>query len=576
MTGLPAHLREALGYMSQVEEDAILASFRRQEQESRQFNFTSLEDLVTSPDGFGLVTATPLQRAICRLVEGRPLGDLLDHPDVLEALGVASGDKLVDLHGSPPRDFFLIAGIRTFKSTLAAAGAIWASQKVDLSMLSAGEVPRFPILSLTKDNASVVMGHLLGALQRPRLRHLRIPEPASAGERWREILKESSSDAVFSSWLWHPSGRPVDVSIVAGKRAGASAISRWLFGLCLDEAPRMLGAEDAVVNYSDTKKGARGRLLPGAQMWSIGSPYQPYGPVFDEVQEHWGEPTRQKVIVKAKGPSMNPIWWTPERCEELKREDPVTYQTDALAEFADVTETLFDQATINACTRKSPLYVPYTRTADYAAAMDPATRSNAWTLLICSRRGRQKRVVYNRQWQGTPIEPLSPKLVLREIKEDLALYHLDWVYSDQWSADAISDLAQEIGLKVVVEEWTEVEKTNCYLSLAKSMQAGYVEIPPDPQLHKDLKLTKRKPTNRGPSIQLTKTTDGRHCDYSPVLARTTRHWLDDMQMDELTPGSPEAIRAYADRLEEAELEAWRAKQDAPWWAKDPWRGEYEN
>lgn len=568
---LPEQLKSALGQMTREEEDAILASYLGAQ--NKGWDFGTFEELVTSPDGFGLVSATPLQRAVCRAACGISLGDVAAHPHVLEALGVADVAQVPAFRGIPPRDIFLIAAIRAAKSTFAAASAVWASQTVDISMLSSGEIPRFPILSLSKDNAGVVMGHLLGALAKPRLKHLRIPK--GAGNEWREIIEESGSDAVSSVFLWHPSGRPMEVCIVAGKRAGASAISRWLFGMCLDEAPRMLGADDAVVNYEDSKRGARGRLLPKAQVWSIGSPYQPYGPVYDEVTEHWGHPTVDKVIFKARGPLMNPVWWTEKRCAELKKTDPVAYQTDVLAEFADILETLFSQAVINRCSRPNNLPIPYDAKSDYEASMDPATRSNAWTLVIASRQGRRKRVVFSQQWQGTSIDPLSPKAVLIEVKAALADYHLDWTYSDQWSADAIRDLGAEMGLNIVIEVWSEKERVNCYLSLAENMKEGLVELPNDPQFHKDLKLTKKKPTNRGPSIHLTKTTDGRHCDYAPAVARVMKRWLDEEQPEGPVVGSPEHQRAIEDEMEKLELEAFERKKDEPWWDKDPWEGQYE-
>jgi hypothetical protein len=579
---LPENLRAALGSMTREEEDAILASFLAQAQQ--RFDFASLEELIVSPEGFALVDATPLQRAIFRMAQGLDPGEYRDHPAVLEALGIASPDQIPVFNG-PPRDLFVLAGIRAAKSTLLAAGAIWAAQTIDCTGLLDGEVPRFPILSLSKDNAAIVVGHLLGALQKPRLKHLRIPEPKAAGERWAEILKEGSSDSIFSVHLWHPTGRPIEICVVAGKRAGASVISRWLAGLGLDEAPRMLGSDDAVVNYDDSKRGARGRLRKGAQFWSIGSPHQPYGPVFDEVTEHWGEPTPDKVIFKARGPLMNPTWFTDELCSRMKKEDPVAYQTDVLAEFADALETLYPQSVITASTRKAPMHLPYVRGRDYIARIDPATRSNAWTLVIAAREGRKKKVVYHRQWMGTTIEPLSPKMVLREIREDVAVYGLDWCYSDQWSADAIKDLAQDVvnedgqpwPLAIVIEEWTTRERANVYMSLAEAMKAGDIELPPDAQLHKDLKLTKKKATDKGPSIQLAKTTDGRHCDYAPALAGAMKRWLDEDAPIVPQRGEPGYDKHYERKLEEAEEEALRVKQAEQWWERDPFErsGEFD-
>ncbi len=47
----------------------------------------SLEDLLTDESAFGLTTASPLQRAICRIAEGSPLGILAHDDAVWRAMG---------------------------------------------------------------------------------------------------------------------------------------------------------------------------------------------------------------------------------------------------------------------------------------------------------------------------------------------------------------------------------------------------------------------------------------------------------------------------------------------------------
>lgn len=522
-----------------------------------------------------------MQRAISRIAEGRPLKELARHPDVLEALGITSPKQLPLLRG-PPQDIYIIAGIRSGKSTFAAAGAIWASQTVDLTMLSAGEIPRFVVLSLSKDNAAAVMAHLLGALSRPRLKFLRVTEKACG--HWQEIIAEGESDSVSSVFLWHPSGRPVEVAVVAGRRAGASVISRWLMGLCLDEAPRMLGSSDAIVNYDDSRNAAVGRLLPGAQIWSIGSPYQPYGPVYEVLESRFGSPTPDLIIFRARGPKMNPVKWTAENIERVRRTSPEVYKTDVEAEFLDGAETMFTQDVLKKCTVKGVDQIPYDPRCSYVAAMDPATRTNAWSLVVASRMGGLKQVVCAREWKADPLQPLSAKKVLLETAEVLSWYHLDWVYTDQWSADVIREFAMEltdtdgrrVKLDVVIKEWTEKEKINCFLSLAEQAKAGTLRLVDVAQLRKDLSLTKKMPTNRGPSIHLTKTGDGRHCDFAPSLARAVKEWIDEERPLPALPGSPEAMRAELDALEEAEVAALETKKAVPWWDRDPWEGGYEH
>lgn len=518
------------------EEDAILQlAAARLGQD--QF-FDSLEDLIAEPDGFGVSTITPLQRAVCRLIDGTGLRELAGDPVVREALG---GNIDVPL---APSEVLILAGIRTAKSLMAAATAIWSSQRCDLSNLRDGEIPRYSILSLELDNARVVLGHLVGALQKPRLAALRVQV------KQEKILDEIGGDAVGSEYLRHPSGRIVEIRVVAGKRAGGSLVSRWSFGACLDEAPRMLGSSEGVVNYDDARRSVRGRLLPGARLLSIGSPWQPYGPVYDIVQNEWGRPTPDRVVVRGKGPDMNPVWWTPARCEEMRRSDIKTYQTDVLAEFADEDEAMFPQAMLAEATIRTVYPAPYAASHDYVAAMDPATRGNAWTLVICSRKGRMKQVVFHCEWRGSSVQPLNPREVLKEAQEHLAAYQLDWCYTDQWAADANKAVALELGLALIDIDWNQSNTVGAYTSLAAAMAMRTVLIPNDPSLQKDLKLVKKKPTNRGFSIHLPSTPDGRHCDYAPALARAMKQWLDDEHAVLPKPGDAE----YAEHEENLMIE----------------------
>lgn len=53
-----------------------------------------LEWMLTDPMAFGMTSASPLQLAVCRIADGRPLGAVGKDPDVQAAL---SGG-----HGHPP------------------------------------------------------------------------------------------------------------------------------------------------------------------------------------------------------------------------------------------------------------------------------------------------------------------------------------------------------------------------------------------------------------------------------------------------------------------------------------------
>jgi len=460
----------------------------------------TLERMLTSSDYFGLVTASPLQRAICRIADGLPLGELAAAPEVRDALGC---DPSLLPVGVRPLEMLLLAGIRAGKSLLAAALAVRASQTCDLSKLGAGDEVRVSVLSLRKDLAEVVLSHLIGnVLNKPKLRALMVGEP--------------TADAVV---LRHPSGREVEIKVVAGAKAGSTLVARWSAGVVFDEAPRMIGADDGVVNLDDARHAVTGRLLPGAQMFLIGSPWARFGPVYDMVQESWGKPSRGLVVLCTTSPAMNPVWWTPERILDLRAKSEQVYCTDILGQFADPETSMFTAAELDAATRPAPMVLKPEAGCAYAAAMDPATRSNAWTFVIAKRQWEPSRyvVALARQWVPSKGAPLSPAAVLDDIARECMRYGIDTVRTDGWSADAIADLARERDIHVVDEKITSALKLDLYEGLRTKFAEGEVELSPDPQVKQDLLLVRKRVTQSAITVELLRTSDGRHADYAPAV-----------------------------------------------------------
>lgn len=291
----------------------------------------NFETLMTR--GFGIATASPLQLALWRLIEGRPLGDLADHPDVVAAIGNVAALPV----GVRPVEVDVIAAVRTAKTMTGAGAALYATQSVDITRLGPGEVARVSIVSLSRDLGAVAFSHLVGQVQAsPVLRKLVIGEPTADRITFR-----------------HPSGRPVEVAVVSASRAGGSLVARWSAGVIFDEAPRMCGEIDsAIVNLDDMIAAVEGRLLPGAQILCIGSPWAPMGPIYDRVQKHWGHPTKDLVVVRGSGPALNPVWWTPQRCADLQRKNPRAYRTDVLGEFGASDALAFDVDQVEATRRQ--------------------------------------------------------------------------------------------------------------------------------------------------------------------------------------------------------------------------------
>jgi hypothetical protein len=507
----------------------------------------TLEALLTHPEAFGLVTASPLQRAVCRIADGLPLGELAAHPDVTSAIGDVS-----TLPATRPAELLVLSGIRTGKSLLAAALAVRAALTCDLSRLRPGETARVSVLSLTVDLGRVVFDHIAGTVAaRPALRALMVGEP--------------TSDSVT---LRHPSGREVEIKVVAGARAGASLVARWSAGCVFDEAPRMLGEEDGVVNYDHARRAVLGRLLPGAQLVAIGSPWAPRGPVYEAVQEHAGKPTAQLVVVRAPAPAMNPVWWSPARVEALRVQDEQAWRTDVLGEFADPDTSLLSSVEIDRATRKGPLVLGRHGSLckgatcggcedghTYVAAMDAGTRGNAWTLVVVTRKraadGRLYTcVVLAKQWQGSKADPLDPDKVLAEVARIVAGYGLEHVWSDQLAPDFMRSIGRRHGLTVCIETVTAPRKVEIFESLRMRLADNGLEIPDDPPFRADLLSIRKRVTMNGIAIELPRTADGRHADYAPALALAASKALADAALTPVT-------RTAAEEAKEQEARMWQ-------------------
>lgn len=490
---------------------------------------SSLEWKLTDPLAFGLTTASPLQRAVCRIADGVPLGALAHDPTVIAALGNVYG-----LPHERPSEMVVISGIRTAKSLTAACGAFHMAVTCDVSRLRAGEIPRVSVVSLQKDLADVIMGHLVGSVEKsPLLKPFMIGNPTSEGVLFR-----------------HPTGIPVEVRVVAGSRAGASLVARWSAGCIFDEFPRMVGGDEGVVNWDDMRKAVIHRMLPGTQIWNIGSPWAPFGPAYETVTEYHGKPSPTMVVIKAPAPAMNPVIWTPEECARAKGKNPDAYKTDVLAEFATPEEAMFSSESIDKCLRRMPLILSREPGCTYFAAMDPATRGNGWTLAIATRKGGRIIVVRAAEWIGSRDEPLDPGEVLREIAEIVTPYGITTVHTDQVMGDALVKLGKQHGL--MLSQWTygATDRTKKYLAIRTNLDLGAIELPNVPHLRTDLLHIRKRVTPAGMQPHLPMTSDGRHCDWGPTLMLV----LSKLLPDQTTETTTHAVDAETARMREVFLQ----------------------
>jgi hypothetical protein len=467
------------------------------------------EALFTSPHGFRVATATPVQLAACRVRDGRPLGELRDDLDVLAAFGGPEAiAALPSERGIKPSEFWNISAPRTGKTTAALAACVADTQRLDLSQEGSrvepgDDPPRFWIFSLTLDVADAPFTKLVRSLEvSPLLAPLVI----------------SSTDDTLT--IRHPSGIPIEVMCTAGGEAGGGIANRWCAGIVADEAPKMHGRDKRVTNLSDVLSVARERLLPGAQIMCIGSPWAPSGPAYDAFHEYFGKPTDEIVVMRTTGPAGNPKYWTRERLDRLRSKDEAAWRIVELGEFMDPETSFASPVAIRKARRELPLELPPESGATYAAAVDVG--KGRWSLVIVEGyTAKDDRLPYYRVALAQEVLG-GPAAAWASVAATCRRYGLTSASVDQYAASESATIAEPHGLKLQERAWNASNRLEAFTDLATLIHSDRIELAPERTLIRDLMSVKKRTTQAGETIYLPHTSDGRHCDFAPALAAAVR------------------------------------------------------
>lgn len=448
------------------------------------------------------VPASPLQLAIIRAAYGESLEAVIDDDACERHFGCQ------EWRAVRPRRVVLICGVRGGKSTLGIAHAITSCLTCDLSALKPHEVARFAIVGPTVDAAEATYRQLIGYIQNSKVLRAFVDGEPTAN----------------TVTIRRPDGRRVEIVVVAAHRGGLSVRNRWLCGIVLEEVASF-GSEaaGAVVNAEDILSAAETRLLPGCQAWLISSPFGPVGLLWDLYKQHFGKPGTS-LVVHAPTRALNPSF-PQERIDEIAAESPDVAAREYGAEWVDADSAFLAASLVDAATRVEPLI----RTGRaLSAAMDPATRGNAWTVAVGWTEPHKRypgpgedeeptRVTIGGvwQWKGSKAAPLSPRDTFKEIAVALAPYGVKHIYTDGWAIDALADHAEAAGLHLTQHTG---DRDLPYTKLRTLLANGLIELPPDPVMRQDLVAIRQRASASGVKVILPKTADGRHCDFAPSIA----------------------------------------------------------
>lgn len=470
---------------------------KREEEMLREWaDKLTLEDVFVR---YASIQASPLQLAICRAADGRPLDGVLSDRELREYFGVTSEEALSHID---PTIVELVCGVRGGKTFLSACGAIRGAIRARCSHLQPHEMPRCPIIAPNVDNAKQTFDVLKGILE--------------GSEVLSNLIVHKTANTIT---IRRPDGRRIQFVVVAANRGGIALRSRWLAGAVFEEVAFFPSDIDGkVVNAEELLRAAETRLLPNTQAWLVSSPNGPQGLLYELHRQYWGQPGRF-LVVQAPTRALNPTF-PKESIEALRKRDPDAAARDHDAAWISAVSSFLDAATVDGCRRLEPIELEPREDATYTASMDPATRGNAYTLVLVETIEDMHRVALTRQWQGSRAAPLSPKGVLIEMAGVLRPYNVREVLTDQWSIDAIRDLAEdeEVQLDIVEVTQTSASKWDAMQGMKTLLLEKRLDCGPEPLMRADLLALKKTVTPSGPKVEAPKTANGRHADFASCLA----------------------------------------------------------
>jgi hypothetical protein len=462
--------------------------------------------------GYGIDQPSLVQQAICQSLDGLTLGNLWEHDEVRQVFGGARPPEI------KPMMVLLVKASRALGTKMVAASQLRGVMECDIGVIKPGDEARLSILGPDLDKAKVGLSNML-SLAKGCYEGALDGDPKVLSFRLARGKERDCS---------------IEITTAALARAGGGLIARWAAGALFTEAPRMVGEDEGAKNLDESLTALQNRMLPGTSIVLEGSPYAPWGPFHDLDREHFGKPSPEILVIRAPGPLIWPERYTPEYCAKIQRIDPRAYQADVLGEYVDPESSLLATPDIEACTdlgvtERAPRLDDSGQLArEYVAALDPATRANAWTLIVlCTVKmgpfGEEYEVALAKQWQGTPQNPLRPSIVLAEIRDLCAPFGVTDAFSDQASFDALADIGDMVGFGLTGLLGAEGATDLDCEAIRPVISERRIRLLDNSQLRNDLQRVAKRVTTSGYAYQLPTSGDGRHCDYVPALGKAIRY-----------------------------------------------------
>jgi hypothetical protein len=259
-----------------------------------------------------------------------------------------------------------------------------------------------------------------------------------------------------------------------------------------------------------------------------------------------GETSFQQVAIAATWIARPEL--TEAECHELEPDPDVFGREYGAIPHDGSATSLVSETQLLAVTRRSDLVLPRDRAGTYVAAIDPATRSNGWTLAI----GRvltaddvaSVQIVCCREWRAAKGVALDSDETLREVAGILHGFDLEACWTDQWSYDSLRSIASRHNVDLRLEASSATSKVQAFDNLRRLVVDRRIELPDIPQLRADL-LGVRKLVGRSGAMTVDlEKSGGRHCDFASALALCASKASESVPLGWFAARARAGLRAY--------------------------------
>jgi hypothetical protein len=368
---------------------------------------------------------------------------------------------------APHNELWLPMGRRGGKSQIAALLAVFESIFNDhASRLSPGEVATVMIIAADRRQARTVMRYVRGLFsESPMLERM-------VFRNRDESIELTNRCVIEVQTATHRGTR--------GYTVAAAICDEIAYWLCEGASP------DAEIISALRPSMA----TLGGKLICLSSPYSRKGVLWGAYKRHYGINGR---ILVAQAPSltMNPTL-DPDIVRQAFAEDPISASAEYGAQFRTDVEGYCSMEVLAACTRPSQLEIMPDSITRYSAFCDPSGGSaDSMTLAIAHYDKKAACGVVDATRTVKP--PFSPEAVVEEFCELLNSHRIREVTGDAYAGEWPREQFRKRGISY---RKSDRNKSEIYRDLLPLLNSQKVELPPDPQLERELLGLERR-TSRG-------------------------------------------------------------------------------